>query len=167
MGHVEHVEPLFFFIKLLRFLPFLLLSARIFLSHGWSLPFQRHLGPQFTWREDAPVTRLTELPWENQLFIPYFRNAWKHLHARQGNPPSRGTLSTYPWGTLNSRRDIFLPRVPQITFKLVPNFLIPKIVFVSLFLFLFPCSPVQISPACSLAPQNPWEGLITVLIAFT
>ena len=43
------------------------------------------------------MPRLTKLPWESQ------ENALRCLHARQGNPPSRGTLSACP-----SWRDRFL-----------------------------------------------------------
>ena len=51
------------------------------------------------------VPQLTELPWESQLFIHFFRKLVKRLHARQGNPPCQGTLSTCPGHP--SRRAIF------------------------------------------------------------
>ena len=55
----------------------------------------------FTWKEGAPadrVTRLTELPWPGRANFSYvsLENELRCLHARQGNPPSRGTLSAYP-----------------------------------------------------------------------
>lgn len=62
----------------------------------------------FTWREGARVTELreTELPWESQVLLRFFRSHSKAA-ARQGNPPSQGTLSTCPRHL--SMRAIFLP----------------------------------------------------------
>ena len=70
---------------------------------GGTRPNRRSLSKGlFTWREGAPANRparLTELPW------PGRENASiKHLHARHGSSPTRGTLSTWPrhparWGS--------------------------------------------------------------------
>ena len=54
----------------------------------------------FTWREGAPANRATR----GGLTSRTFENASKRLHARQGSPPTRGTLSTCPrhpagWGS--------------------------------------------------------------------
>ena len=48
----------------------------------------------FTWREGAPANRVTL--GEPTFSYVSLENASKRLHARQGYPPCRGTLSTCP-----------------------------------------------------------------------
>ena len=53
------------------------------------------------------MPRLTELPGRANFSYVSLENASKRLHARQGSPPTRGTLSTcrrHP-----ARRGSFLP----------------------------------------------------------
>ena len=61
----------------------------------------------FTWREGAPANRANQLPWRANFSYVSLEYALKRLHARQGSPPTRGTLSTWPRHP--ARRDSFLP----------------------------------------------------------
>ena len=58
----------------------------------------------YTWKEGAPANRATGGGLTTSVYVS-LENALKHLHARQGSPPTRGTLSTCPKHL--ARRDSF------------------------------------------------------------
>ena len=81
---------------------------QIFVGKNWRLDapsaLENYLWGLFTWREGAPANRATR--GANFSYVS-FGNALKRLHARQGSPPTRGTLSTWPRHP--ARRGSFLP----------------------------------------------------------